>query len=409
MFSIPYGFKNEDESYITIPALKRFAKERKDNDLKTTIDRRQLISDIETYARQSEENLEDVLDWIDHVLIEGIKEVHIKFIDVERSRIDLLLDKTVITDILEPKLIDKNRRHLCNAFSSEIKLFRYDYLADEYGTCIRLYLGKILSTYDKQLGPGKCLYPICVEVYVDKEIIVARSKSKTGIYTFMEDFILEDASTTTAEKEMKEAIQYVRGLLNIGILSEGKAYDKFRNQLFYMLVKYTGTPKEINDLIDSKKIEIASLVDRIMNEICNLPKAYTEDVNSNVNNMIEKYFSISYPNKSIFIKDRDAYPLKLNATDEEESKVEQTSALEEPLQSKAIFFDNKKMLQKSELCDGVWFMFYRKNTLYCNPKFRVKIFCSKNDFCTLKFTEYTMEEDIKHVLFSLINASRDTI
>ena len=29
MFSVPYTFANEDESYITMPALKRFAKEKK--------------------------------------------------------------------------------------------------------------------------------------------------------------------------------------------------------------------------------------------------------------------------------------------------------------------------------------------------------------------------------------------
>ena len=39
MFSIPYTFVNEDESYITIPALKRFAREKKKEDLKTTVDR----------------------------------------------------------------------------------------------------------------------------------------------------------------------------------------------------------------------------------------------------------------------------------------------------------------------------------------------------------------------------------
>lgn len=55
-----------------------------------------------------------------------------------------------------------------------------------------------------------------------------------------------------------------------------------------MLEKYTQTPKEILELMDEK---------------------------SSVLNMIEKYFSISYPDKKIFTKDRDAYPLKLNATD----------------------------------------------------------------------------------------------
>ena len=83
-----------------------------------------------------------------------------------------------------------------------------------------------------------------------------------------------------------------------------------------------------------------------------------------------------------------------------------TAALEEPLQSKAIFFDNKKMLQKSQACDGVTFMFARINTMYCSKQFKVKIVVNK-DYCILKFTEYTMEEDIIHVLFSLIGTARN--
>ena len=56
MFSIPHTFANEDESYITIPALRRFAREKRKEDLKTTVDRPQLMEDIEKYANQSEEN-----------------------------------------------------------------------------------------------------------------------------------------------------------------------------------------------------------------------------------------------------------------------------------------------------------------------------------------------------------------
>lgn len=173
-----------------------------------------------------------------------------------------------------------------------------------------------------------------------------------------------------------------------------------------MLERYTQTPNEIIELINQKTAEINGIVDSVMHQICNLRRAYEDDVRSNVLNMVEKYFSISYPDKQIFIKDREAYPLKLNATDEEDSKVEQTAALEEPLQSKAIFFDNKKMLQKSQACDGVTFMFARINTMYCSKQFKVKIVVNK-DYCILKFTEYTMEEDIIHVLFSLIGTARN--
>lgn len=83
MFSVPYTFANEDESYITMPALKRFAKEKKKEDLKTTVDRLQLIQDIENYANQSLEKEEEVLDWLDQVLVEGIKDVQVKLIDDE--------------------------------------------------------------------------------------------------------------------------------------------------------------------------------------------------------------------------------------------------------------------------------------------------------------------------------------
>ena len=406
MFSIPYGFANEDESYITIPALRRFAKERRNDDLKTTVDRPQLIEDIENYANQSAEKEEIVRDWLDSVLVEGIKEVQIKYLDTETLPLAFLSDEAYISDILNPLLVDPNNKHLCNRYTQNLQLFRYDYEEDEHGKCIKLYMGKILCTYDKKSGAGKGAYPIFVEIYVDKGIIVARSKSKSGIYKYMEDFVLEAADTTTAEKEMRYAIKYVCGILNIQTMHASEANDKFRSKLYYMLEKSTATPQEIIDLMDGKRDEIQSLTNQIVEQICCLPASFRSDVESNVENMIEKYFSISYPDKSIFTKNRSAYPLRLNATDEEESKVEQTAALEEPLQSKAIFFDNKKMLQKSELCDSASFMFMRLNTLYCTQKFRVKIFTNK-DYCALKFTEYTMEEDIKHVLFSLIDASGD--
>ena len=119
-----------------------------------------------------------------------------------------------------------------------------------------------------------------------------------------------------------------------------------------MLEKYTQTPKEILELMNGKSSETDEMVNSLMNNICNLPNNYRGDVKSSILNMIEKYFSISYPDKKIFTKDRDAYPLKLNATDEEDSTVEQKSALENPLQSKGIFFDNKKSWTTAYLMKG---------------------------------------------------------
>ena len=405
MFSVPYTFANEDESYITIPALKRFAREKKNEDLKTTVDRPQLLQDIENYANQSPENEAEVLDWLDQVLVEGIKDVQIKLIDDESFTTSFIGQDEFVEKVLEPLIVNKTNRHLNKGYTESLGVFRYEITNESvFGRRIRLYMGKLLCTFDKKHGAATVPYPIAVDVYCDAGIIVARAKSKSGLYKYEEDFVLEKATPTKSEKETAAAIKWVAEKLVLNTRKSFEAETVFKSRLYDMLEKYTKTPTEIINLMDAKKTEIDGVVETLMHQICNLRTAYREDVKSNVLNMVEKYFSISYPNKQIFIKDREAYPLKLNATDEEDSKVEQTAALEEPLQSKAIFFDNKKMLQKSRACDGVTFMFARLNTMYCSRQFKVKIVVNK-DYCMLKFTEYTMEEDIIHVLFSLIGTT----
>ena len=403
MFSIPYTFANEDESYITMPALRRFAKEKRQYNFRTTADRPQLIDDIENYACQSVEKEEEVLDWLDQVLIEGIKDLQIKYLD-DMFPTERLSDDAYIDGILSQILVDNNNRHLCRAYTEPLRLYRYEIVPEsDQGRRIKLYFGKLLCTYDKDKGSAVIPYPIFVEMFLDKELIVARAKSKSGLYKYMNSFVVDAATPTKAEKQMEDAIKYVCKLFDIDTASRSVASAYFKKQLYYMLKQYTKTPKEIAGLIEDKAAEIDEIVESLMKNICCLPENYRDDVKSNMLNMVEKYFSISYRDKIIFTKDRDAYPLKLNATDEEDSRVEQTAAMEEPLQSKGIFFDNKKMLQKSRSCDGVSFMFNRMNTLYCSRNFKVKVVI-QNDFCTLKFTEYTMEEDIIHVLFSFIGA-----
>lgn len=405
MFSIPYAFSNEDESYITLPALRRFAKEKRQNDLKTTSDRKELIGDIEKFADTSSDNEEVVLEWLDQVVVEGIKDVQIKFVNPD-SQTALLLNEVMLKEKLDTILKPDEKRHLLGAYTEDIKLFRYQICnSDSLGRSVKLYLGKKLCVFDKNKHISSTIpYPIFVELYIDKGIIVTRAKSKSGIYKYMENFLVETADTTTVEKQIEEAVAIVCEWLSITTLSSRQANEKFKRLLYSMLEKYTKTPKEINELMAEKEQQINEVVNSIMNEICNLRLPYEDDVHSSILNMVEKYFSISYPNKQIFTQEREAYPLKLSATDEEESKVEQTAAMEAPLQSKAIFFDNKKMLQKNQMCDGVVFKFQRINPLYFPKWFKVKILIKK-DCCTFKFTEYTMEEDIINVLFSFISTT----
>ncbi len=408
MFTIPNEFKSND--YITIPSLKLIAKEVLPN--KTFVemsDKESLIQNIEEYANISDENAEKINNWLDYTVVEGIKQIHIKYIDDEAiSGVNTICNDNLIHRALGQMIFDKSNMHTNNNYSEEYRLYRYDVENSDNGKVIKIYLGKLISHYDKYKSTSSNVpYPVFVEIYSDKMIVVARAKSKSNMYSYMDNFNIDKANSTTAEKELEGAIKYIQALLNISFLNTNEANPSFKNNLYYLLESVTETPTEIVDFMSEKEDEIENVVNVFMNDICCLDEIkYREDLTSNLYNLVEKYLSISQPDKSIFTKNKIAYPLKLDATDEEESKVTQTAAEEEPLQSKAIYFDNKKMLQKSKSCNDCTFVFYRKNKLYHGEKYKVKI-STKQNYCILKFTEYTAEEDIKNVLFSFINIKQN--
>ncbi len=243
MFSVPYTFANEDESYITIPALKRFAREKKNEDLKTTVDRPQLLQDIENYANQSPENETEVLDWLDQVLVEGIKDVQIKLIDDESFTTSFIDQDEFVEKVLEPLIVNKTNRHLNKGYTESLGVFRYEITNESvFGRRIRLYMGKLLCTFDKKHGAATVPYPIAVDVYCDAGIIVARAKSKSGLYKYEEDFVLEKATPTKSEKETAAAIKWVAEKLVLNTRKSFEAETVFKSRLYDMLEKYTKTP-----------------------------------------------------------------------------------------------------------------------------------------------------------------------
>ncbi len=402
MFRFPELLISESENYITLPALKSFAARRKEDDLKTTTDRATLISEIENYANQADEPLEEVLNWFDSVLREDSKELHILKLDLNPEAIAHLKDPTFLNAAFSPRLSEYP--HICrNIYDENIKIVKYHTTSYEYVYTIFLYMCKMVDLSDK-LTITSVIYPICLDLYVDQGIIVTRGKSKANMFKHVPgEFHPENLKTTNVEKEMKEASRFITDLIGISPCVNRDALNFFRGKLYSLLDGFTQTPPEIQALMQEKENLIKDMSRRVAYEICNVTTNYFDDIESDVRNMVEKYFSITYPDDVIFTRDRDAYPLKIAATDEEDSKVEQTAAFETPLQSKAVFFDNKKMMQKSKLCDGVWFKYRRLNPKYFGKDFNVKIQV-KAFTAILKFTEYTAEEDLLHVLFSFIRA-----
>jgi hypothetical protein len=402
MSIIPHCFSHESETYITIPALKTFLRES-DYDQSLPNIRQDLFEAVEAYGAASDSNKERVLQWLDTVLREGITELHINTLDFDMET-QTKLQSGSVSRIVSGLVQDLGHSHICGqSYREEFSLVSCIENTDGSGRIISFCLSKYVYALSSKKTAYRLIYPVFIDLDIDQQIIIARGKPKSNIYKYTpEPFDIVINSSTTIDRELRDAIKFVERLIKIKLSALGN-HDTYKNQLYKLLVQYTTTPTEIQRLIDQKGAAMQDMCKLLKEDICRLPDSYDNDVQWDVSNLIEKYFSISYPNKGIFTEGKEAYPLKLTATDEEDSKVEQTAAYEDPLQSKAIFFDNKKMLQKSGVCDGVTFCFTRILPLYYNKIFKV-VMMVRPTFFMVKFPEFTVEEDIQNVLSALFNA-----
>lgn len=96
------------------------------------------------------------------------------------------------------------------------------------------------------------------------------------------------------------------------------------------------TPPKIQDILDSLSEQMDFVSDNIA-ELCSVNGGKINDVKDDIKNLFEKHISINYSDKNVFKRGKVAYPIRLSATDDEETKVETTAACNEPLQIKAVF------------------------------------------------------------------------
>lgn len=399
MFVIPDAFKENNEDYITIPVLKEFIKSKKIKILLNN-DRKVLMNAVIEYANSSDVAAEEVSEWVDCVVKEGIKDIYIKTIDEKHSE-KINFNWQEVQEKADPLLKWTDVHHLCgNRYNDQLRLVKVELCTNGKTEYYSFSFGRMVFVYDGKESLKARLYPAFVDLYPQNGILIGRIKPKQNMYIYNNgNFDKDNTVQVESETVVTDAMEIVRNLFIIATKGTLDVKDNYKEKLYRLLEKYTETPPEIVELIEENKSNIDDVIETIAKKICGL--YYTEDLTQDIYNLIEKYFSITYPNKEIFTTGRAAYPLRIAATDEEESKVDQRSAKEDPLQSKAVFFDNKKMIQKSQKCDGIIFMFERM--MERNKYFKVR-FIIKKDYCLMKFTEYTEEVDIQNVLLLFINA-----
>ena len=410
MLTIPATYYNNNEDYITLTAIRSFMRNHPEGKFKVSLPREELLDSIIDFGNQNDSNSETVLNWIDAVLQEGIKDIYLQYATISEEMQLLFTSKSGIENYLDTYRNKTLNHHVCmNTYGQQYILVSALYI--ENSKRITFVYCRKLHVHDKKNRTTKEIdYPVIADYFLDSAWLLIRAKPRSNLYIFNPDgFDIEEAESTTTEKEIRLVSSLVGKILQVQKESKSFISAQLKNKIFNLLHAYSNTPTEIAKVMEEKKSEIQDIANNIQTlctvpNYCNISQSMAKDIKEDISNIIEKYLSINWKDKNIFIKDRMAYPVKLSATDEEESKVEQSAALEEPLQTKALFFDNKKMLYKSKQCDGVVFQWKRKNPEnFLRDSFAVRIFVNQKGHCVFKFSEYTAKEDIENVVFSIIN------
>ena len=89
--------------------------------------------------------------------------------------------------------------------------------------------------------------------------------------------------------------------------------------------------------------------------------------------------------------------IHLSAQDEESSQVDQRAGLNKPLQSRAVFFDNKRIPYQKKPCESIQFFWKKLRDTGSDVSFPVKIYENKGRGL-FKFSKYTADGDVQYKL-----------
>ena len=384
----------ENEDYLTIPAIRKFAKQNKIKKI-SEYDRPELIKELEDFGHLNPKNAEVLQDWFEEVISEGIKTLYmVKAQDIRGN-----YQKMRVTGMFNQYITNKSGYISTTVAEKFLTLYKIKEYNTILGDVVRFSFVKKVC-YQSRINENISVIkiPIQIVLLLQCDIILIQFKSKSGLYEYEEK--LENVSETITDgKLVTECLKFITDNLKLNI----KTSTTNKNTLYNLLIKYTQTPKIIKEKINGLRDKIENISEDIRYKLCKVNENNKQDIIWDITNIIEKYISINTEDKSIFIDDREAYPIKLISSDEEDSRVEQCSGNVEPLQTKSIFFDNKKMLQKSKQCDGIILKYHRLDNKYFNNEVDVHIQV-KSKYMVVKFTRYTMQEDIENVLNSIISS-----
>lgn len=408
---IPYCFRDVHEDYLVLQSLQKFCSA---NGIKTNDDKFRLINNILNFANSNEDNERKTLEWFDSTLKEGVK----KLIVTKIQGYSDLKDKSKpewIKLIKKGFSINESKYILTSKHEAFMKLCSYSFSETEEK------INKVSLTFTKCLKEKKerggnystIIYPVFVDIYLDKGYMVGRAKSKSSIFNY-DAVTIKTQNTqddedlyykrTDCDKLILEAFNKIIAAFDISKESMEVQMHNFKSSIHKIVEECTQTPIEINNKLNAEYENREKFIRDFFNK-------YSIDFNENENYLnaqedlkifMEKYLSITCKDKKIFTEDRYGYPTKLAATDTDFSSIEETSINDNPLQCTPIFFDNKKLIHKQKKCDNMIFIFKRKPEKYFTANKYEVFFAVKKGALHIAFRKYTLEEDIQNVLSRII-------
>ncbi|BDR72240.1 hypothetical protein K144316041_09480 [Clostridium tetani] len=391
------------DDYIVINTMKKFCN---DNELGSIYLKEDGFSKIEEFYAKNDDNKKLVDEWLEKVLKEGQKYIYLRKISYEDN---ILKSELYWKDVIKKEFDKKNMEDTNKyRFSNDLEINKITYTKDEYVEKVNISMGLMVSEpiIKPQFKTRKIIYPIFVELDIKNDLLHIRIKSKSNIYKIKEsnednqnnlgDKINNDSFINEVQKYLSEKFQFKLETIDKNQNTFYKAYYKVFDEL-------TFTPEHIQKKIDSKKENVKKLRDYIFQDL-NLDIRYKEDAQKDLEIWLEKFISLSEKDKSIFTNDRQGYPIKLIATDKEDTKIEEVSGDKSPLQSKGSFFDHKKIIKNEKSCDGMTLAYKRENTKYYGKAPFTVLFFYRKGNGVLRFQDYVEEEDINNVLSRIIKS-----
>ena len=173
---IPECWANENENYITNPVLAEFCT---NNGIKTQYTRMDLLNAINEYAQENDENKAKVEDWLEVVLKQGMKNILFRKIEFETKPDDDILRKS-FTECKNRKLYSNiTEGNSLNLQSMKIRNNKIEFVFT------------IFIIEEKKDVKSRIVYPIFIDIDLNKKLIFGRAKSKTNIHTVSSENIDE--------------------------------------------------------------------------------------------------------------------------------------------------------------------------------------------------------------------------